>query len=95
MRTPRQKHKASAKTEEKRSARRKAGRVYTVMHEELYASLEGPTTWDKRPERAVKFSSRAAATRWAKWIKSGPRQFAGLGSKSRVVELETGGVSDG
>lgn len=64
---------------------------WAVMHDELYASLSSPTCWEREARNAVTFPSKKAAERYAALIKAGPRQFAGLGSRSTAVLLPGGG----
>lgn len=69
-------------------------RRYYVKHDELYAytvDAAGLMLWTKERNRALNrtlfFDSRDDALRCARKIRTGPRQFGGLGSKARVVSV--------
>ena len=51
------------------------------------------TEWVSRGEDAIHFTDRTRAQQHAARIAEGPRQFAGLGQKTRIVEFELGGKS--
>lgn len=87
MRTTRQKHKSKDRERKKRAVRKESGPRYVVVHDGLYASTAGPTTWVKDLLGARIFRARTRAENYAKEIRTGPRQFAGLGSKAKVVML--------
>ncbi len=64
-------------------------KVYVIedMFSGYYAGYH-PTEWKKQPSDALQFETRAKARKHADRIKDGPRQFAGLGQHTRVIEVE-------
>ena len=51
------------------------------------------TEWVRRGDDAIHFTDRKRAEAHAARIAKAPRQFAGLGQKTRIVEFELGGKS--
>ena len=65
------------------------GKVYYVKHDNLYANGDDMFLWHKQRDHVSEtFNTFESAKEWANKIKNGPRQVAGLGSRSRVVSVK-------